>query len=153
MTWFILISLILVGVILLLTEIIFVPGTTLIGICGLIFSGAGVYYGFISFGTEIGWVVLGFTLIINFGLLIYGFKSGVWTKFALKEVIASRSYDDRLMGLEKGQVGKAVSDIKPIGKAEFGDIIYEVKSDIGFIQVGSTVFITKLEDNKIIVKT
>ncbi|PRY87883.1 NfeD family protein [Mongoliibacter ruber] len=153
MTLFILTSLILVGVILLMTEIIFVPGTTLIGILGLLFSAAGVYYGFLSYGTETGWIVLAATLIINFGLLIYGFKSGVWTKFALKDAITSRSFDDRLIGLEKGQEGKAVSDIKPIGKAEFGDIIYEVKSDIGFIRVGSTVFITKLEDNKIIVKT
>ncbi|MBW3466314.1 NfeD family protein [Arthrospiribacter ruber] len=153
MTWFILISLILVGVILVLTEIIFVPGTTLIGILGLLFSVAGIYYGFLAFGNELGWWILATTFTVNFALLFYGFHSGVWTKFALKDAITSRSFDDRLLGLEKGQEGKAVSDIKPIGKAEFGDLIYEVKSDSGFIRVGSTVFITKLEDNKIIVKS
>ncbi|EOZ99274.1 hypothetical protein A33Q_0652 [Indibacter alkaliphilus LW1] len=153
MAWFILISLILIGVVLLITEIIFVPGTTLIGILGLVFSGVGVYYGFVAFGNESGWIILSLTLLINFALLIYGFRSGIWTKFALKESITSRSFDDRLLGLEIGQQGKAVSDIKPFGKVEFGENIYEVKSDSGFIRVGTMVFISKLEDNKIIVKS
>ncbi|TVP53036.1 MAG: nodulation protein NfeD [Mongoliibacter sp.] len=153
MAWFILISLILVGLILLLTEIIFVPGTTIIGILGLLFSIAGVYYGYISFGIETGRLVLGGTLLVNLALLVYGFRSGVWNKFSLKDTSTSRSFDDRLLGLEAGQEGKAVSDIKPFGKVEFRDNIYEVKSETGFIRVGSIVIISKLEDNKIIVKS
>lgn len=152
MTWFILLSLLSIGLILILTEIIFVPGTTVIGILGLIFTGAGVYYSFLKFDTSIAWVIFGLALLANFVALFYGFKSGVWNKFALKESIKSRSFDGRLLGLELGMEGKAVSDIKPIGKAEFSEKIYEVKSDSGFISVGTIVFITKLEDNRIIVK-
>ncbi|MCH7415318.1 nodulation protein NfeD [Belliella sp. R4-6] len=152
MTWFILISLLTIGLILILTEIIFVPGTTIIGVLGLIVSAAGVYYSFLKFDTSTAWIVLGITLFINFVALFYGFKAGVWNKFALKDSIQSRSFDGRLLGLELGMEGKAVSDIKPIGKAEFLDKIYEVKSDSGFISVGSIVFITKLGDNRITVK-
>lgn len=152
MTWFILISLISIGLILILTEIIFVPGTTIIGVLGLIVSAAGVYYSFLKFDSATAWIVLGITLFINFIALFYGFKAGVWNKFALKDSIQSRSFDGRLLGLELGMQGKAVSDIKPIGKAEFFDKIYEVKSDSGFISVGSIVFITKLGDNRITVK-
>ncbi|MCH7399532.1 nodulation protein NfeD [Belliella sp. DSM 107340] len=152
MTWFILISLLSIGLILILTEIIFVPGTTIIGVVGLIVSAAGVYYSFLKFDASTAWVVLGITLFINFVALFYGFKAGVWNKFALKDSIQSRSFDGRLLGLELGMEGKAVSDIKPIGKAEFFDKIYEVKSDSGFISVGSIVFITKLGDNRITVK-
>jgi len=96
---------------------------------------------------------LGGTLLVNLALLVYGFRSGVWTKFSLKDTSTSRSFDDRLLGLEAGQEGRAVSDIKPFGKVEFGDNIYEVKSETGFIRVGSIVIISKLEDNKIIVKS
>lgn len=152
MTWFILLSLLSIGLILILTEIIFVPGTTIIGILGLIFTGAGIYYSFLKFDTSIAWVIVGFALLANFMAIFYGFKSGVWNKFALKESMTSRSFDGRLLGLEIGMEGKAVSDIKPIGKAEFSEKIYEVKSDSGFISVGTIVFITKLEDNRIIVK-
>lgn len=152
MTWFILLSLLSIGLILILTEIIFVPGTTIIGILGLIFTGSGVYYSFLKFDSSLAWVILGLAIFANFSAIFYGFKSGLWNKFALKETITSKSFDGRLLGLELGMKGNAVSDIKPIGKAEFLEKIYEVKSDSGFISVGTTVFITKLEHNRIIVK-
>lgn len=152
MSWFILLSLLSIGLILILTEIIFVPGTTIIGVLGLTFTGAGIFYSFLKFDSTLAWVIFGFAFLVNFIALFYGFKSGVWDKFALKESMTSRSFDGRLLGLEVGMEGKAVSDIKPIGKAEFLEKIYEVKSDSGFISVGSIIFITKLEDNRIIIK-
>ncbi|WP_449353855.1 NfeD family protein [Algoriphagus lacus] len=48
--------------------------------------------------------------------------------------------------------GKAVSDIKPFGKAAFGELVLEVKSEEGFIEVGKEVSIIKIENNKILVK-
>lgn len=152
MTWFILVSLLLIGLILVLTEILFIPGTTLVGILGLVVTVVGIIYAFLKFDNNLAWIVVGAALLLNFTALVYGFKSGVWNKFSLKEAITSRSFDNRLAGLEVGMEGKAISDIKPIGKAEFGDGIYEVKSDSGFVRVGTTVFIAKLEDNKIIIK-
>ncbi|MFD2202778.1 NfeD family protein [Shivajiella indica] len=153
MTWFILVSLLLIGLVLVLTEILFVPGTTLVGLLGLIVTLGGIYYAFIKFDNNLAWIIVGAALLLNFSALVYGFRSGVWNKFALKEAITSRSFDDRLAGLEIGMEGKAISDIKPIGKAEFGERIYEVKSDSGFIMVGTKVFIARLEDNKIIIKS
>ncbi len=152
MTWLILISLLTIGLILVITEILFVPGTTLVGILGVVVTIGGVYYAFISFDSQVAWIILGLTLLLNFSVLVYGFSSGVWKKFALKESITSRAFDDRLLGLEVGMEGKTISDLKPIGKAEFLNRIFEVKSNSGFISVGSKVFITKLENNTIIVK-
>ena len=152
MDWFLLVSLLSIGLVLVLTEILFVPGTTLVGILGLLVTIGGVYYAFITFGQEVGWLVLGISILVNMGVIIYGFRSGVWSRFALKETISSRSFDDRLLGLEIGMRGMTISDLKPFGKAEFMDRIFEVKSDSGFISVGSSVIITKLVDNKIIVK-
>lgn len=151
MTWLILTSLLAIGLILVVTEIIFVPGTTLVGIIGLIVTIGGIYYAFIAFETHTAWAIVGLTVLINFAVLFYGFRSGVWKKFALKESITSRAFDDRLLGLEIGMEGKAVSDLKPIGKAEFLERIFEVKSNSGLIPVGSKVIITKLENNTIIV--
>jgi membrane-bound ClpP family serine protease len=151
MTWLILSSLLAIGLILVVTEILFVPGTTLVGIIGLFVTMGGIYYAFISFETQTAWVIVGLTVLMNFAVLFYGFRSGVWKKFALKESITSRAFDDRLLGLEIGMEGKTVSDLKPIGKAEFLDRIFEVKSNSGLIPVGSKVIITKLENNTIIV--
>jgi len=152
MTLAIIISLLLIGLILVLLEVIFVPGTTLVGVLGVIFSGLGIYFCFQNFDSQTSLLVLGLTILANVVVTFYGFKSGVWKRFSLKETISSRAYDDRLVGLEVGQMGKTISDIKPYGKAEFGDKIYEVKSNSGFISAGVEVKIEHLENNKIIIK-
>mgnify|MGYP001810206637 FL=1 len=153
MVWFILSTLLLIGLILVIAEILFVPGTTIVGIIGVLVTAVGIYYAFVTFDSQVAGLVLIVALVLNFGALIYGFRTGAWKKFALKSAIKSRAFDDRLKGLDVGMKGIAVSDIKPIGKAEIGEGIYEVKSESGFISVGTTVFITKLENNTIIIKS
>lgn len=152
MNLFILSSLLVIGLLLVLTEIIFVPGTTIVGMLGVVFSALGVIYSFIHFGENTGWLILGSTILVNLAVLIVGLRSGVWQRFALKEVMVSKSHDDRLLGLEVGQKGKTISDLKPYGKAEFGDKIYEVKSESGFISPNTIIYIDKLENNRIIIK-
>jgi membrane-bound ClpP family serine protease len=153
MVWFILITLLLIGLILVISEILFIPGTTIIGIIGVLVTAVGIYYAFVTFEKQVAGMVLIATLVLNFGALIYGFRTGAWNKFALKSTVKSRAFDDRLKGLEIGMKGTTISDIKPIGKAEIGDGIYEVKSESGFISVGTSIFITKLENNTIIIKS
>jgi membrane-bound ClpP family serine protease len=153
MVWFILSTLLLIGLILVIAEILFVPGTTIVGIIGVFVTSVGIYYAFVTFDRQVASMVLVASLVLNFGALIYGFRTGAWKKFALKSAIKSRAFDDRLNGLVVGMKGTTISDIKPIGKAEIGDGIYEVKSESGFISVGTTVFITKLENNTITIKS
>lgn len=153
MVWFILSTLLLIGLILVIAEILFVPGTTIVGIIGVFVTAVGIYYAFVTFDRQVAGMVLVASLVLNFGALIYGFRTGAWKKFALKSAIKSRAFDDRLKGLEVGMKGITISDVKPIGKAEIGEGIYEVKSESGFISVGTSVFITKLENNTIIIKS
>ena len=153
MVWFILSTLLLIGLILVIAEILFVPGTTVVGIIGVLVTAVGIYYAFVTFDNQVAGLVLIAALVLNFGAIIYGFRTGAWKKFALKSAIKSRAFDDRLKGLEVGMKGITISDVKPIGKAEIGEGIYEVKSESGFISVGTSVFITKLENNTIIIKS
>lgn len=152
MTLLILSSLILFGALLVMVEVLFVPGTTIVGLIGLIFSAVGIYYGYQEFSYGTATAVFIVTVLVNIGMVIYGFKSGVWKKFSLTDISTSRSFDGRLEGLQIGQKGTTKSDCRPFGKAEFGDAIYEVKSDAGFISTNEEVFIKKLENNKIIIK-
>ncbi|GAB3013093.1 NfeD family protein [uncultured Cyclobacterium sp.] len=152
MDWLILISLIVFGALLIMLEVIFVPGTTIVGILGLVFTALGIYHAFSNFSVTIAYGVLFASGIINTGFIIYGFKSGVWDRFALKNTVEGRTYDDRLLGLEVGQQGETISDCKPYGKIMIGDKIYEAKSQGGFISSKTNITITKIENNKIIIK-
>lgn len=152
MTLLILASLLIIGLILLLIEVLFVPGTTIIGIIGLGVSLAGVVYAFASFDTETAYWIVGIAGILNLIAVWYGFSSGVWNRFSLKTSMQGGTFDGRTTGLAVGMSGNAVSDIKPFGKVAIGESIYEVKSEDGFIEVGRKVNIVKIENNKIIVK-
>ena len=148
----ILTSLLLTGLVLLLVEILFIPGTTVVGILGFLVSLAGLAFAFMNFDYSLAlWIAGGF-LAMNFGAVWYGFSSGVWKKLSLKSTQTGGAFDGRLDGLSVGMEGVAVSDIKPFGKAAIQGEWYEVKSETGFIEVGRAVVITKIEHNKITVK-
>lgn len=133
-------------------EVLFVPGTTVVGVFGLIVSLVGVAYAFLSFDLGTAWFITGVAALLNLAAIVYSFKSGVWNKFSLKTTNQGRTFDGRTDDLQVGMPGKATSDIKPFGKAVFGEKIYEVKSESGFITVGSVIIIVKIENNKILVK-
>lgn len=152
MTILILSSLLLIGLILLLVEILFIPGTTVVGIFGLAVSLAGIAYAFMAYDSQTALWITAIAVVVNFAAVWYGFSSGVWKRFSLKSSIKGGAFDGRTDGLTVGMEGKAVSDIKPFGKAAFGDQVLEVKSEEGFIEVGKEVSISKIENNKILVK-
>lgn len=133
-------------------EVLFVPGTTVVGIFGLIVSLVGVAYAFLSFDLGTAWLITGVAALLNLSAIVYSFRSGVWNKFSLKNTNQGGAFDGRTTGLQVGMPGKATSDIKPIGKAVIGEKIYEVKSESGFIPVGSDIIILKILNNNIIVK-
>lgn len=145
-------SLLLIGLILLLVELLFIPGTTVVGILGFLVSLAGLAYAFLNFDYSLALWIAGATLTLNFVAVWYGFSSGIWKKFSLKSTQVGGAFDGRTDGLFIGMKGLAVSDIKPFGKVSFENQWYEVKSETGFIEVGKTVVISKIEHNKITVK-
>lgn len=152
MTILILSSLLIIGLILLLIEIIFIPGTTVVGIIGLAVSAAGVVYAFVAFDSSVALWITAVAVVLNLGSVWYGFSSGVWKRFSLKTSMEGGAFDGRTDGVSIGMNGRAVSDIKPFGKAAFGDMVLEVKSEDGFIEVGREVSVIKIENNKILVK-
>ncbi|SFA96390.1 NfeD family protein [Algoriphagus aquimarinus] len=152
MTIIVLSSLLIIGLVLLLAEVLFVPGTTVVGVFGLAVSLAGVVYAFLSFDAEVAWWITSIAVILNLVAIVYGFKSGLWNRFSLKSSMQGGAFDGRTDALQIGMPGKTISDLKPIGKASFGDVVYEVKSENGFIAVETDVTIIKIENNKILVK-
>ncbi len=121
MEWITVIGLILFGIGLLIIEVIFIPGTTIVGIAGFICSGFGVYLGYDYFGSATGTTILivssGFLLVV----MIYAFKSRAWERFSLKDENTGRFNDDFKVTLSVGDQGQTISSLKPSGKALFNE--------------------------------
>lgn len=151
--WLAIVLLVLVGLILIYLELIFVPGTTILGLLGLVVAGIGVYIAFERHGTAAGSLVLFGALLLTVGALVYSFKAKTWDRFSLKTRNTARVKARYTEGLQVEMRGVAVSDLKPIGKAEFENKSYEVTSHGHLIDAGSEIKIIQLTKNKIVVET
>ncbi len=150
--WITVASLIIFGLGLIVAEIIFVPGTTLVGVLGFIFLTIGVGLSFSYFGKETGWITVGGAAISSGLVLYFSFKANVWGRFALKSSSQSKVNEGELTGLAPGQEGIALSALRPVGKAEVGSKTYEVKTMGGYVSSGTKIRIIQILSNQIIVE-
>ena len=151
-TWLVIIGLILLGLGLIIVEVIFVPGTTIVGILGIVLAGVGVYLSFSNFGNNTGTLILVATGAVALIALLISFRTGVWKKFALKDQISSKFNEHIEITTQEGDDGGALSSLKPIGKAEINDKVFEVKTNGNYVDAGEKVKVIKIDKNKIIVE-
>lgn len=152
MDWITIIGLILFGTFLLIAEIIFVPGTTIVGVLGLLFSLYGVYLGYDYFGSTTGTIILISGLVLNVGALVIAFKGKSWERFSLNGTIAGKFNDEIKLNLKEGDRGITISSLKPVGKASFNDQETEVRSNGGFINENIEIEVLRIESSKIFVQ-
>ncbi len=152
MAWIILVFIIVTGIFLIVIEIIFVPGTTVVGILGLICIVGGVWYGFYSFGEFAGWTIAMVTVVALIAVIFIGFKSDSWNRFALNKSIDSKVNEHISITINVGDEGIAVSALRPIGNAEFGNDKMEVTTIGELVNTGSKVVVTNIEGRVIYVK-
>jgi len=152
LVWIAIISLIIIGMALIVIEVIFIPGTTIVGIAGLLCVISGLVLTFNNFGNSVGWIATGGTAIFSASVLIYAFRSGAWDKFALKKSIDSRVNDDKPINVKEGDEGIARSALRPIGKGDFDNVEMEVRSLGELVPTNSKIKIIKIENRKIFVE-
>jgi len=146
------IILVFIGLVLLLVELVFLPGTTLIGILGFLVLAAGVWLGYEKMGLANGHIILSVALILSVTIVFFSFKADVWSKFALKDVNHSRVNENVKPQLQEGNTGRTLSALRPSGTAMFNDQPYEVHTNGEFLNAGTAVVITRINHHKVIVK-
>jgi membrane-bound ClpP family serine protease len=150
--WISIISLIIIGLALIVVELIFIPGTTIVGILGLICIIAGLVMTFNNYGSSVAWAVTGGTAVLSAGVFIYSFRSGAWNRFALKQSMNSKVNESNPLNVEVGDEGVALSTLRPMGKAEFKNQVMEVTSLGELVVTNTAIRIIKIDKRKIIVE-
>lgn len=151
MSWIIILILIALGILFLLLELLIIPGTSFVGIIGLVALVLSVYQTFVVFGTSWGIVSLIGTTAVSIALLVLSLRSRTWKKAMLSTSINSKVN----LGAEKyevGDEGKSISRINPMGKAQFGNEYVEVSTFGDFIDPNSLIRIISIDQNKIYVE-
>lgn len=150
--WITVILLIGIGLVLIIIELIFVPGTTIVGILGFILAAVGIWFGYNVLGTTVGHIVLGSSVLVAGIALFYSFKNDSWSRFALNNQNKGHVNEEFPHTLAIGETGVAVSALRPQGTVIFNNRRHEVQTNGEFIVPNTTVRIIKLKHNKITVE-
>ncbi len=147
-----------VGVVLLIAEIFFIPGTGIAFALAVICIGAGVILSFDDINTGI-WVfaiALVATTIITFISFKYIMKTGFWKE----RMVLNPDYRDE-KGYKAGtrdytefmgKEGLTLTPLRPVGRAQFDEDKIEVVSEGEFVEKDVKVQVIKVEGNRIVVR-
>lgn len=145
--------LILLGIILILIELLVIPGISVAGIGGFILIIGGIILGYHFHGTTAGNYILLSSGTVMILLVVLALKLKTWQRFGLKSTIDSKVGVLQEEEIKAGDEGVTISRLAPIGKAMFNDKLFEVHSDGQYIEERKHIVVTHIKGNKIFVET
>ncbi len=148
---FFLILLILVGIILLILEIMILPGL-IAGILGTAMIMVGVWIGYNTYGSSTGHIIAAGTAAATAASLYFAFKSNVWQRFSLQQANSSNIKRVDELHILPGEIGKTISVLRPMGTAMFKDERIEVQTFGEMIDANVNIEVVQVMPNKLIVK-
>lgn len=165
-----------VGLLFILMEIFVLPGFGIFGVIGLIALFAGlvgtfipndglipdqpgdtaralqgvvvILGGLLTAGIGMYFVSRHFQSLPLLGRLVLQDRPGEDEELSLTEMLGS----DPAAGVSVGDEGVAITKLKPVGKAEFGDRIVDVMADLRFIDNGQRVRVVSVDANRVVVE-
>ncbi len=152
MTALVIVLIILFGIVLILLEILVLPGITLAALGGVVLLVGGVYLSYETYGLAVGhFTVLG-TIVLTISMLIIALKSNTWNKIKLNAKIDSKVEKLDEDAVTIGDVGVCISRLAPMGKVKINKILVEAKSIGMYIDEKSEIEVVGILDKIVIVK-
>ncbi len=148
------ITLIILGTLLLVAEIILLPGLTVAGIGGFIAYGVAIYLGFDHYGSGGGFIIIGIIAAVSVLAIVLSLRAKTWQRLSLSNNIDSTSQPLPENKVKVGDRGVAVTRLAPMGKVQVNNNeTYEAKSlgDL-YVDQKTEVEIVGFENFNIIVK-
>lgn len=144
--------LLVLGIMLMLLEVLVVPGVGVAGILGFLLMAVSIYLAYDT-SEQVGHYVLAGGGVASIGLLFLSLRAKTWDRVSLKSELKGKSNNLKYEELfNVGDTGKTISRCNPIGKARINEQVVEVRSYNTFIDDHTEIEIVKLEGNKITVK-
>ncbi|MDP3463373.1 MAG: hypothetical protein Q8S18_11330 [Bacteroidales bacterium] len=150
--WTVIIALLAIGLLMVLLEILVIPGGGLAGVIGFVLMVIGVWIAYTREGDLAGHSTLAVTIILNISALVYALRSKTWEKAMLKRNIDSKVNVIDENDVKQGDFGRTISRCTPGGKALINGQFFEVHSRSEFIDEEIDIEVIKIEKSKIYIK-
>ncbi len=145
-------SIVLFATLLLVVEVVFIPGFGFTGLLGALSMIGAVAYSFFYIGSLAGWITLLLACAICVALFLWALYGKSLDRVALKKNIDSTVKEDELSKFAVGDKGVARTRLALIGEAEINGNIVEVKSETGFVDEGEPVEVVRISGDTVFVK-
>ena len=150
--WWIVVTLLILGVILMLVEMLLIPGIGVAGFLSLGSLGVACWYAFAEISTAAGWWTTLAAVLVLGGMMFFALRAKTWRRFELKTEVTSKMGTES-EGVHVGDRGFAYTRLAPMGTGRFGSLTCEVKSyDNRMVSAGTPVEVVAIEENKPLVK-
>lgn len=144
------ITFIVLGTAFFVLEIFFLPGVSIGGIVGTLFTGAGIWYAFAKLGITAGWIVVVVSVLVLLFAIIYFIKGKPLDKMALDKELESNNFYD-MSKVAVGDTGITLSRLAPMGKVLIKGEEYEAKFCEGFLDRAVDIEVIDIDGNVVIV--
>ena len=144
--------LVVLATVLMLVEVVFIPGFGITGFAGALAMIGSVFYAFFEVSNLAGWVTLVVVGMICIALFMWALYGKSLDKVALKKKIDSKVDVVDVKRFSVGDRGVAKTRLALIGEAIINGETVEVKSEMGFINEGEKVEIIRVAIDSIYVR-
>ena len=151
MTPLIIVVVLVVGLVLLFTEVAVVPGFGVAGVLGLLALGAGAVAAWTELGPFWGGITAGGSILAAIIMLIWLPKSRAGRQMVLEhDQGEATSQEDRSTLV--GRRGVTVTPLRPIGRARFGTEEVDVMTEGEYIDIDREVEVMSVEGPRVVVR-
>lgn len=152
MDWLLIIGLILGGLLLLVLEVMVIPGVGVVGFFGFGMMVYSFYRVFADHGVKAGVITIVVTFFLSLLVIWLALRSKTWRKISLNTELAGKVNTLEPEELKAGDRGVTIGRISPMGKVRIGTRFYEVKSGGAYIDPDKEIEVTRIEGNEIYVR-
>ena len=145
-------SLIIVGIVLMVVEMLLIPGFGISGLGAIAAFGYANYYAFTELGNLAGFITLFASLVSAIFVITFVLRSRAIDKLGLNKKIDSTVATEASKQVKVGDTGVAVTRLALIGNALINDHIIEVKSCDGFLDENTPIIVERIIEKVIMVK-
>ena len=147
------ITLVIVGLLLLMVELLVIPGFGVTGVLGIASFVGSCYLAFANIGTTVGIIVVVSEILLTVLSVLLILRSKTWKRLSLDTNIEAKIDEvPQNKGITVGMKGKAITRMAPAGQAEFEDVAIEVFSRGTVINAGCGVTVVEIAENKVFVE-
>jgi membrane-bound ClpP family serine protease len=147
------VTLIVFGLILLVIEILILPGISIAGIGAVLFFIGAIITAYSTSGSTAAIITFLASSGTSVIAIYFSLKSKTWKRMSLETRIDSKTNNDvGLSNINVGDTGKAVSRLAPVGNVLINNYIVEAQSTGEFVNADTDVKVVRIEHSKIIIK-